>query len=250
MLSAAAFAPSSPLLSKSVNKHQRDDFITTERSWEHLADDWYVRHIETVLIITPSRFAYNDAVTLDVADPYHMDLEELGDVSPKAIYHPDLALIDQLQRVARASQNASAQLTLSTEPSLPFGCAAALNFLERRLRAFRIVPISPAQNLDIKAHYQLGTCIRQALDTSTKRIGILALSDVSLNQLSDITTILQEKSIASLMHLNASAPELREQPLSKVLGMFFGILDGTATRGEIMSVESPFNVGYIIARFP
>lgn len=246
MLSATAFLPSSPLLLASVNKDHRSEIKATEQALEHVADEWYAKRVETVMIITQSRFAYEDTVSIDVADPYTMNLESLGDLSPQAKYHPDFALIDSVQRTAR---NEGLALTLSTESGLPFGCAAPLATLARRISHMRIVPISPGQTMNGKELYQTGVILKHAIENSPKRIGVLATGDVSLAHLADIQIILEEKSTASLLKI---APELKnhsDDAAYRPLAMLFGILDNTPARAEILSVESPFDVGYVVATF-
>lgn len=246
MLSATAFLPSSPLLLPTVNKDHRTEVEATEEALHHVADEWYAKKIETVVIITQSRFAYEDAVSIDVADPYVMDLESLGDLSPKATYHPDFALIDSFQRLARAE---GAPITLSTEPALPFGCAAPLAALAHRIPNLRIVPISPGQHIEAKEHYQLGMLLKHAIEGSSKRIGVLATGDVSLAHLADIRVILEEKSTASLLKLEAELESRTDDAAYRPLSVLFGVLDNIPARAEILSIESPFDIGYVAATF-
>ncbi len=246
MLSATAFVPSSPLLLHSVNKDHRGEITATEEAMEHLSDEWYARKIETIVIISQSRFGYNDAISIDVADPYTMDLKSLGDLSPQATYHPDLGLIDNIQRFTRTHE---APLTLTTEPTLPYGCAAPLHTLARKIPHLRILPIATANHLDAKEHYQFGVMLKQSIINSPKRIGVICAGDISLAHLADIRIILEEKSTASLLklapELNANTSDAAYRPLA----MLFGILDGIPARAEVMSIESPFDVGYVVATF-
>jgi aromatic ring-opening dioxygenase LigB subunit len=246
MISAAAFFPSSPLLVPSINKHERAELEATEEAMTNVAEEWYTKKIETVVIITESRFAYEDSVSIDIADPYLMDLSSLGDLGTQKTYHPDFSLIDAIQRDARRE---SAPLTLSTEPTLPFGCAASLEVLTKRISPLRIVPIVPGKTCDAKEHYQLGLLLKHAVENSQKRIGILATGDISLAHLGDIRVILEEKSTASLLklapELSAHANDTAYHPLS----LLFGMLDNMPVRGEILSIESPFDAGYVVATF-
>ncbi|NBS68164.1 hypothetical protein EBT31_04520 [bacterium] len=246
MLSAAALVPSSPLLLRTVNKNHRTEIESTEEALEHLSDEWYARKIETVVIITQSRFGYDDAISLDVADPYIMDLEALGDLSPKATYHPDFSLIDNIQRLARSHD---APITLTTEPSLPYGCAAPLEALARRIPHIRIMPVATAGACDAKEHYQLGMILKQSIISSPKRIGIIAAGDVSLAHLADIRLILEEKSTASLLKLEPELESHQNDAAYRPLATLFGVLDNIPSRAEILSIESPFNVGYVVATF-
>ncbi len=246
MLITAAFAPSSPLLLESVNKHKRAEVQEAVTALEELADEWYARKIETIVVITESRFAYPDATCIDVADPYTVDLSSFGDLSSVARYHPDFSVIDALQRFARHRDVA---LTLSTESSLPFGVASALFFLSRRLTKIKIVPIIPAQQFDAKKHFDIGISLKHVLSESSKRIAILATGDVSVAHLETMRITLEEKSTASLLKL---APEMKENENDasyRSLSLLFGMLDGFATRAEIRSISSPFDAGYVVAEF-
>ncbi len=244
MLSAAAYTPSSPLLLSSVNKNHRTEVAPTEQALEHLADEWYARNIETVIVITQSRFAYDNAFSVDVADPYYSDLSSLGDLSTQAKYHPDFSLIDALQRFSRTH---NAAITLSTEPALPFGCAAPLAALGKRIPHMRIVPLIAAPALDAKEHYHFGTLLKHIIEESPKRIGVLAAGDISLTHLSALRLIIEEKSIASLLKLE---PELAQDPhdaACRPLALLFGVLDNVPAHTEIRSIESPFDTGFIVA---
>jgi aromatic ring-opening dioxygenase LigB subunit len=246
MLSASAFFPASPLVLHSVNKNHRSEIEATEEAMNNIANEWYAKKIETVVIITESRFAYEEATNIDVADPYLMDLTSLGDLSPKATYHPDFALIDNFQRLARTE---GAAITLSSEPTLPFGCASSLAILAKYIPHLRIVPISPAKNMSEKEHYQIGLLLKHAIENSSKRIGIIATGDISLTHLADIRIILEEKSTASLLTLESKLDAQTNSAYIHPLTILFGVLDNLPARGEIVSIESPFDMGYIVATF-
>ena len=246
MLVSAAFTPSSPLLLESINKDRREEIADTIRALEELADDWYAHKVATVVIISESKFSYPDAISLDVADPYTVDLSPFGDLGSAVKYHPDFSIIDSLQRHARRHGGA---LTMSTESSLPFSMAAPLSFLLRRLPKLKIVPIVTATQLDAKEHYVFGTLLKQAISDSTKRIGILAAGDVSLSHVETIKLTLEEKSTASLMNLEDELHTNENDASYLPLSILFGALDGMPARAEIRSLESPFEVGYVVAEF-
>lgn len=246
MLSATALVPSSPVLLHSVNKDRRNEIEATEEALNHVADEWYTKKIETVVILTQSRFAYEDAISIDVADPYLMDLASLGDLSPKATYRPDVALIDSVQRLARKE---NAPITLSTEPALPFGCAAPLAALIKRIPHLRIVPISPAHTIDAKEHYHVGMLLKNAIEHSPKRIGVLVAGDVSLAHVADIRLVLEEKSTASLLKLEPELESHTNDAAFRPLAMLFGVLDNIPARAEVLSIESPFASGFVVATF-
>ncbi len=240
MLVAAAFVPASPLLLSSVHKHAEQEAGATLRSLRYLADLWYAQGITTLCIVSGSRFAYDDAIAIDVNDPYHIDLEEVGDLSKGETFHPNMKLIDALQRQARKQH---LPITLTSDPLLPLGSAAALKLFTKHRPSMRIVPIIPARQGSVKMHYQMGGLLKSLIEEVHERVGLIATEDLPLHEVRDIETILQEKSIASFFSFSEDSNKKPHLPLAVLLGA----QEHSRNRTEILSLESPFDVGYLVA---
>jgi aromatic ring-opening dioxygenase LigB subunit len=260
MLVFAGFMPNSPLLFPSINSTRMDEIKDTKDAVRELAEDLYAVKPDTILLISEGTLVYSDAFSINVADPYITDLSELGDLGYQKKYHPDLSLIDAIQRHARQS---GAALSLSTDKRLTFSSAVPLHFLTEHLSNVRIVPVSPSE-LDAKTHFGFGNTLKHLALESPKRIAVIAAGDMSHALTKDapggfhkdaelfedkIMAIIRERSSAGLLQLDQTLVENAQDTSYRQLAMLFGVLDGIDAIPSILSYEKPFGVGYAVVNF-
>ena len=104
MLVFSAFTPHSPLLLPAVNKDQQQLVKKTSEAMQELADELYAANPDTILLITEHPTIYKEAFSINLSDPYRFDMSEFGILSIEQTFHPNLSLIDSLQRSLRSSR--------------------------------------------------------------------------------------------------------------------------------------------------
>jgi len=249
MLVFAGFIPHSPLLMESINTARLHEADKTLEALDTFADELYVARPETIVILAESPTMYEDAFSLNVADPYTADLSAVGDLGYHKTYHPDFGFIDSLQRFAR--QN-NVPISLSTDEHLPFQTTIPLHFATRHLKDVRVVPIAPC-SLDGKAHFAFGSTLKHLVMDSNKRIAVIASGDMSHvgDEAFDLRllTILKEHNASGLLQLDPDLITEAKDTSYRQIAMLFGVLDGVDTTAEVLSFEKPFGTGFAVVNF-
>jgi len=257
MLVFSALVPNSPLLLPSISK---EGSATTAKTGEALADELYATHPEVIVLISEHPTIYKNSFSINVADPYTFNLNEFGNLGFEMKLHPNIELIDRLQRSLRGSDFS---FTLTTDESLNYAAAVPLQRLTKNLPNVQLVPICFSE-LEAKDHFQFGQAIKDSIMNSSKRIAVIAAGDMSHALSSDapagltkegeqfdatVQELLSQKNTSGLISLSpelvAKAHERSYRPLLILMGM----LDRISYTPDILSYESPVGVGYLTAEF-
>lgn len=260
MLSFAAFTPHTPLLIPGVSKEPLERLRASSEAMARLAEDAYLARLDTLVILSSHATQFDCAFSMNLHDEFLADLSAFGDLSRPKAFKPDLALMDALQRALRRG---GTPLAVNSCQALDHGTSVPLLLLSERLPGVRVVPVSYA-GLGPKDHLAAGRAIKEVIMRSPKRIGIVASGDLSHCLTSDapagyrregavfdelIRQAVQDGSSAKLL---AASPELiaaASECAYRQLLMLFGVLDRVQVRPEVLSYESPFGVGYLVAEF-
>jgi len=175
MIVFAAIVPTSPLLFASINPQGLPLLEKTRTALAELAQDLAAHEPDTIVIFSEQVTMYDNAFSINVADPYIADLEDFGDLGYRKSYHPDFALVDNLQRNLRT---VGEPISLTTDARLTHTTGVPLDFLTKHLPRVRILPIAPSK-LDAKAHFAFGVALRNVLLASSSRIAVIAAGDTA-----------------------------------------------------------------------
>lgn len=261
MIVFAAFTPHTPLLIPSIGKDRLQALADTDAAMTTLAEELYLSHPDTIVIIASHKAMYEDAFAGNLHTQYVADLSSYGDLGKHRSFRPHLGFIDTMQRHLRRSH---VPFTLHSVSELDHGCAVPLLRLTERLPNIRIVPLTYAEPLTAKEHVAFGKQLSEVFAKSSDRIAVIASGDLSHALSKDapaglrpegkqfdtlVCNAVQQGSLSSLMQADeamvAAASECALRPLLVLLG----ILDRMHVEPEILAYEHPFGVGYLTARF-
>jgi MEMO1 family protein len=260
MLSFAAITPHTPLLIPTIGKDNIKKLNTTVEALEALTMSFNEAAVDTLLIISSHATQHDDAFSINLHDEYHTDFSDFGDMGTSKEFLPDVEFTTQVQQAARDQK---IPFTLNSSYSLDHGIGVPLHYLTQTPPSPKIVPISYS-GLSAKDHLKFGGFLKDLIEQSPRRIGIIASGDLSHCLSSDAPlgfkkdgekfdeTIRQAVSAGSTSVLIAMGEDLPKNAgscLYKQLLVLFGILEGKTTRPEILSYEAPFGVGYMVAEF-
>ncbi|MFA6522152.1 MAG: class III extradiol dioxygenase subunit B-like domain-containing protein [Patescibacteria group bacterium] len=261
MLVFAGFTPHSPLLLPSINKDKIELVSHTRIAMADLAEELYAAMPDTILLFSKHPTMYPDAFSINLADPFKFDLKEFGDLSEHRTFHPDMLLTDRVQRALRIQK---IPVTLTSDPALHYACAVPLSLLTENLPSVKLMPIAYAEGLTAKDHYNFGSALKDLILDSNHRVAVIASGDLShaLTSASPagyapegiqfdekIQELITTKNSAGLLNLEDTFIANAKQEAYLPLAMLFGILDRMAISPRILSYESPFGVGYLVANF-
>jgi len=270
MIVFAAFTPHTPLLLPPVGKESLEKLSSTSDAMDRLGDELRAAKPDTIVIISAHAIQHDGAFSANLHDSYVVDMREFGDLATTAEFEPNLSLIDAIQRAVRRAQ---IPFTLDSDATLDYGAAVPLVALgANRLpptpgvggeAGCRIVPISFC-NLSPKDHFALGKTLKDVFANRKERIAVIASGDLSHALTSDapagyrpegeafdaaVRQALVLGSASQLLKLDETVIEKAEECAYRPLLILFGILDQVPTEPEVLSYESPFGVGYLVAQF-
>ncbi|MFA6130710.1 MAG: class III extradiol dioxygenase subunit B-like domain-containing protein [Patescibacteria group bacterium] len=261
MLVFAGLTPHSPLLLPSVNTEKIGAVSQTRIAMAELAEELYAAKPETILLFSKHPTMYADAFSINLCDPFKLDLREFGDLSHHQTFHPDFLLIDRVQRALRYQK---IPLTLTSDEALHYAAAVPLLLLTEHLSDVHLFPMSYAKDLSLKDHYALGATLKDLILDSDHRIAVIASGDLShaLTSTSPsgfapegdmfdkkIQELIVTKNSAGLLQMESSLFEKAEEEISKPLALLLGIIERMSGHPRILSYEAPFGVGYLVVNF-
>jgi aromatic ring-opening dioxygenase LigB subunit len=256
----AAFTPHTPLLVPSVGKTARERLSETVRSMGRLSDELYAAMPDTVVIVSAHAIRHENAFSVNLHDQYRVDLSEFGDLSASETFQPNLGVIDAVQRGVR---RAGIPFTLDSDERLDYGAAVPLLLLLESMPSVKIVPVSYS-GLDPKRHHAFGRALKDVLAARPERIAVIASGDLSHALTSDapagfrregavfdatVRQAVESESASVLLSMDASVAERASECGYRPLLVLLGLLENVRVRGETLSYEAPFGVGYLVAQF-
>jgi len=260
MLVFAALAPHTPLLLPAIGKENLEKLTDTKAAIDHLAEEIYASHPDTIIVISGHGTRYPDAFAVNLHDPYTADLSGFGDLTEYPKYRPNLMLVDYMQRQMR---EAGLPFSLYPDEKLDYGTSVPLLALGDRIKDVRVVPISYS-DLDSKDHFKFGQALKDIILNSTDRIAVIASGDMSHALSSDspagfhadgeifdakIQELVSANNAAGLIKLDPEMVKNASECGYRPLLILYGILDKINFRPTIHAYEAPFGVGYLTASF-
>jgi aromatic ring-opening dioxygenase LigB subunit len=257
MIVYGAIMPHTPLLIPSIGKDVYSQIKKTREACEKIAKEIYSRHIDTIFLIADQVTVHEDALSINIKDPFSFDLSEFGDFGFDVAVRPDLQLIDRLQRYLRKENE---RVSLNTDKNLIFSTAVPLHFLIKQFPTTKLVAVSPPTYMKKSEIFDCGIKIQNILQESNKRIAVICAGDLShrannaKNQNADIFDnnifeAIQNTNAAILHKLDDSIINSSSQTIFEEILLLFGVFDKISFEVSHLNYEAPFGVGYITAAF-
>lgn len=259
MLVFSAFVPNSPLLLPSIHKESASKIQKTSDALDALADELYATHPETIVLISEHPTIYKKCFSINVADPFTFDLSDFGDLGFKMTFHPNIRLIDKLQRSLRTM---GLSCTLTSDEALHYASAVPLARLAQKLNV-QLVPICYNEKSP-KEHFQFGQAIKDEIINSKKRIAVIAAGDMSHALSSSapagftkegeqfdaaVQELLSQKNTSGLISMDEHVVQQAHERSYRPLLILMGLLDRISYKPDILSYEAPLGVGYLTVEF-
>ncbi|MDP3837252.1 MAG: class III extradiol dioxygenase subunit B-like domain-containing protein [bacterium] len=258
---ASAFLPPSPLLIPEIGKQNHRLLKKTTQAYQAVADILKAEEVDIILVISPNGPTRPDGLSLNIGPTLNLSFQEFGYLATIKSFLPALSLADDL----KAQLGREQALNFISQRELDYGTAVPLQLLTENLKAIKILPLFPAENLDRRTHYLIGQEIGTVLRARPEKIAVIAAGDLSHR--------LKKKSPAGYTPKGArfdnrvieylgEAADGREKLLSideklteevlegglKQLAILLGII-GDTYEPEILAYQTDFGVGYLSVNF-
>ncbi len=258
----AAILPHSPLLIPEIGRVNYGFLDKTVAAYQQVADELKKLELETLIIISPHGALQDDSFVLNVSPEMEINLKEFGFIPPKTILNGDSLLADQIGNSLRDNF----PIQLISENILDYGSAIPAYLLKNIVGDFRIIVIVPANELSLEDHLNFGKHLREIIDTSDKKIAVLASSDLShrLKKKSPggyspkgakfdnklIEYLNNEKTaVNNILKMDSKLINDAGECGLKPIVILLGLIDGSDLKSRILSYQTDFGVGYLSLDF-
>jgi len=256
MLVFSAIVPHSPLLMPTIGKQNRHALSATLQSFDALSRRLEESRPDAVIVLSPHGSILEKEFPLQYAASYEARFDRFGDVETVLTFNGSTHIADALwQRIAQ-----DFPVARINDPVIDYGTAIPSHCLKLSVP---ILPLGTAL-LDEHAHYQYGTCLGDALHHADARLAVLGSLDLShrLGPASPtgysphgktfdayILRMMQRGRMKDLSALDAALAKEAGSCGIEILWMLWGVLHGRTYTTELLSYESPFDVGYAVVNF-
>ena len=222
---------------------------------------------DTIVIITPHGTLLKDAMTIASDERLEGSLARFGAAGVKLSFDNDLELIDKIMEQADKKgtycipMHENVKKTYRIDPGIDHGAMVPLYFVNKKYKNFKLVHITYSL-LSREQHYKLGIAIRDAVSELDRKVVVIASGDLSHRLRSDAPAgfdprgsefdesfieLIKAGEVKKLLSMTADLLEAAGECAYNSTVVLMGCLDGCSVRGEVLSYEGPFGVGYCIA---
>ncbi|MEG2194731.1 MAG: AmmeMemoRadiSam system protein A [Terrisporobacter sp.] len=260
--------PHPPIMIPEIGCGKEKEIINTINACNKIGEEIFKKDIDTIVIITPHGNVFRDGVCIAYEDRIKGDLGKFGafDVAY------DLEINKNLTRKIIDNCNESnipvIELTKDREElyniklELDHGALVPLYYVLKE-KEYRIVHITYGMLTPLEL-YKFGMQIKKSIDENNERAVIIASGDLS-HKLKEggpyeyseyakkfdnsLLNILEKGNVSELFNMDENLiMEASECGLRSVY-ILMGTLDEKEIKGDILSYEGPFGVGYAAIRF-
>lgn len=259
MIKFSCITPHPPILIPSIGKENLELISKTSQSLKKLEEEFYQFNPDTIISISPHGQLATDTFTINQAPELLADFSNFGDLSTKLEFKNDIAFGYQIREYLETKS----PVRLINDPQLDHGVSVPLFYLSQHLKDIKIIPIGYSL-LPLEKHFEFGQFLYEKISQSNKSIGIIASGDLSHRLTKDapagysprgkefdelLIKLLQEKNTKAILNLDEKLIEEAGECGLRSFVILLGILDSLNYQVEILSYESPFGVGYLVANF-
>ncbi|WP_227764189.1 AmmeMemoRadiSam system protein A [Zhaonella formicivorans] len=263
----AGFLPHPPVMVPEVGKEETYRVSESLAAARKFARELKAFEPEVIVLITPHGAVFRDAVAINMVPELKGDLKQFGAAQVKFRLKNDLQLAEAITRLSLGKGIAVAQVDeeLGREyqvgTALDHGAMVPLYFLQEAGVNVPLVHITMGL-LPLEELYLFGTLIQDAVLMSSRKAAVIASGDLSHRLTPDapagyhprgkefdaeMRRLLEAVDAPGIINLPSDLVEQAGECGFRPLVMLLGALDGYQVKGEVLSYEGPFGVGYLVA---
>lgn len=262
----AGFVPHPPLLIEGIGDEEKVEAAETDRAYRQFAQRLKDGNPQTVVVVTPHGPVFSDAYTIAGWETLKGDFTPFGSLVSMT-WQTDLSFVEQAEALAQDAELPLVALSPRQLAShrhgtgLDHGTMLPLWYLQNagwqgKVVCIRIGGLPPAQC------YAIGKVLAQAAEEG--QVALIASGDMSHCLTEDAPspynpagkdfdrTVVEALNRGDFQQILSIPPDFRQRAAEcgwRPLVTLLGALDGRASKGEVLSYEGPFGVGYMVAAF-
>lgn len=268
-ISAFYTLPHPPIAVHEVGKGEEEKIQVTIDAFNIVASEIARKSPDTIIIITPHGPLFNDAIALSYEDSIKGNLGRFSAPNVKFNVSIDLPLTRKIAQYAGKDDIITVLMTKDTAKSynmkleLDHGTMVPLYFINKKYKEYNLVHITygflPKMQL-----YKFGMCIKKAVEDSDVDAVFIASGDLShmlkedgpygYNPYgekfdSEIISLLKAGDVSGIFNMDKTTIEKAGECGLRSYYVMLGVMNGCEFRGNLLSYEDSFGVGYSIMSF-
>lgn len=261
--------PHPPILIKEVGKGEEEKIKATSDACKKIGEEISKLKPDTIIIITPHGPLFSDALSVATSESIKGSLESFNAPEVEFNISIDTSLTESIREKAinediilvPVDEASIQQYGISSE--LDHGSMVPLYFINEQYKEYNLVHITYGL-LSKEQLYTFGMVVKEAVKDSNKRVVIIASGDLS-HKLSakspygidengekfdkKITELLRDGDILGVFGLDRKLVKGAGECGLRSFYILLGSMDGYEVKGELLSYEGPFGIGYGVMRF-
>jgi AmmeMemoRadiSam system protein A/AmmeMemoRadiSam system protein B len=261
--------PHPPIAIKEVGKGEEEKIKATRTACDRIGEEIGKLRPDTIIIITPHGPLFSDALAVSTSEFIEGSMDSFNAPEVKFKIPIDTTLTESIREKAiekdiilvPIDDISSQQYGISSE--LDHGSMVPLYFINERYKDYNLVHITYGL-LSKGQLYKFGMAIEEAVKNSDKKAVVIASGDLSHKLSVESPYGIDENGIKfdeEIIELLSSGDVLgvfgMDRKLIKGAGecglrsfyILLGTMDGYEVKGELLSYEGPFGIGYGVMKF-
>lgn len=261
--------PHPPIIIPEVGRGEENKIKNTSDACYKISEE--IRNLEpdTIIIVTPHGPVFSDAIALSCEESIYGDLDKFGVPEVGMNFRIDLSLTEKIIQYAKEEEIFTAKITRNSagkygsEYELDHGTIVPLYFINKKYSNYKIVHITYGMlpNLEL---YKFGMCIKKAVENSNVNSVFIASGDLSHRLAEDgpyeyspygkkfdkeIISMLKNGDALGIFNMDHTTIEHAGECGLRSYYIMLGAMNGYNIKGELLSYEGTFGVGYGVMKF-
>jgi AmmeMemoRadiSam system protein A/AmmeMemoRadiSam system protein B len=224
---------------------------------------------DVIIVITPHGPMFSDAIALSFENSISGSLKQFRAPEVSMNFEIDMDLTGEIMDASQKNNIPVVEVTASLlkkygkEYELDHGTIVPLYFIENKYDSFKLVHITYGGLSPIQL-YEFGELIKKTVEKSNKNVVFIGSGDLS-HRLKDegpydynpdgekfdseIISLLTKGDVAGIFNINAEMIENAGECGLRSYYIMLGAMSGNEIKGELLSYEGTFGVGYAVMKF-
>lgn len=261
--------PHPPIVIPEVGKGEEMKIIDTYRSLHKIGSEIKAKSPETIVLITPHGSMFSDAISISYNKDISGDLSDFG--APEVSMNIDIntALVDKIHDLAVDREIPVVKSTPSllnkydSSFSIDHGAIVPLYFVNQYYTKYNIIHITYAPLSDIEL-YKFGMILQEAINSMNINAIMIASGDLSHKLKNEgpynyspfgekfdkeFIKLLEDGFAPKILNMDKETVDHAGECGRKSVVIMLGSLDKYEFKGELLSYEGTFGVGYGVMKF-
>lgn len=261
--------PHPPIAVHEVGRGEEEKIQDTIDAFNMVAGEIAHKSPNTIIIVTPHGPLFNDAIALSYEDNIKGDLKRFSAPSVRFDIKLDLPLTRKIIQYAGKEDIITVLMTKDTSKTyglkfeLDHGTMVPLYFINKKYTDYKLVHITYGLLTKMQL-YKFGMCIKKAVEDSDVNAVFIASGDLSHKLREDgpygynpygpkfdkeIISLLQEGDVLGIFNMDRTTIEKAGECGLRSYYVMLGAMNGYEFKGNLLSYEDTFGVGYSIMSF-